>query len=347
MRVDDFVGRCLGEQMVSATTLALTLTYEGDRVEAGFLYYKHVQDMLKRLRKAGFQVRYMCAGEYGEKKGRAHWHIILFFKDRGPDLAVDTRVSWEFWPYGLVYAQNANYEGFRYLLKYTLKQAHNHGQKKVLRLSKYPPIGAAYFQDLAERMVDAQLPMHSPEYAFMHVREKTADGRWRPRKFWLTGRSLDLFLEHYVDTWEERHGRPPPDTEFLWERFYDPQVRVARDLDVADLEADIASRSVVIPRAPEKNYAVQVGYLLLPGGELAVKYSNGTAVYVKGSERWLLDVSAERAKSVSGQLRRLGMRKSFALDVSRWLNPAGVGLASGRPQAEAMAEGLRIGGVQT
>lgn len=34
---------------------------------------------MKRLRFSGYLVRYFAVGEYGSEKGRAHWHLILFF----------------------------------------------------------------------------------------------------------------------------------------------------------------------------------------------------------------------------------------------------------------------------
>lgn len=142
--------------------------------------------MLKRLRIEGFSVRYLCAGEHGEKKGRAHWHIILFFQGKvPPGLVLESRVEWKYWEHGFIYAQNADYGGFSYILKYTLKDVEQRAFKKKLRLSKYPPIGSVYFLHLAERMADGGFAMHSPEYSFSDVVVRSADGKYRPRKFWL------------------------------------------------------------------------------------------------------------------------------------------------------------------
>ena len=47
-----------------------------------------MQRFMKRLRmKIGVPVRYLLCGEYGEKRGRPHFHILLFgyaFPDRRP-----------------------------------------------------------------------------------------------------------------------------------------------------------------------------------------------------------------------------------------------------------------------
>ena len=85
-RVNDLVGRCIAESRYSKKTYAVTLTYANDAgVNAVTLVYKDVQDFMKRLRKR-YNVRYIVAGEYGTAKGRAHWHIILFFKDDYPEI---------------------------------------------------------------------------------------------------------------------------------------------------------------------------------------------------------------------------------------------------------------------
>ena len=36
----------------------------------------------------------MIAGEYGERKGRAHWHAVLFFKGKVPSLPIGRSTSW-------------------------------------------------------------------------------------------------------------------------------------------------------------------------------------------------------------------------------------------------------------
>lgn len=87
--LNDLVGCCIADQSVSSLTLAVTLTYAGDVPESALLHYRDKQLMLKRLRKDGYKVRYICADEYGAQWGRTHWHIILFFQGRSPRLAHD------------------------------------------------------------------------------------------------------------------------------------------------------------------------------------------------------------------------------------------------------------------
>lgn len=59
----------------------VTLTYNDLNLPAdGGLVKKHLQDFIKRLRDRvkPLRVRYYACGEYGEKRSRPHYHIILF-----------------------------------------------------------------------------------------------------------------------------------------------------------------------------------------------------------------------------------------------------------------------------
>lgn len=84
-RVDDWVGRCIAESQAALRTYSITLTYgrdeddSSDHIRAALLTYSDVQKYLKRLRKSGYVVRYFAVGEYGSTKGRAHWHLIVFY----------------------------------------------------------------------------------------------------------------------------------------------------------------------------------------------------------------------------------------------------------------------------
>lgn len=208
-RLNDLIGRCIAEQCTASKTLAVTLTYAGDTAESAVLRYADVQLFLKRLRKDGYSVRYICAGEYGDKKGRAHWHIILFFYGRSPDIQIDRRVDWSFWPHGFVYFQNPDYRGFAYVMKYALKQEF---AVKALSMSKKPPLGYSFFMKLAHDIVDRALPVHSPEYSFAHVLDRNGV----PRRYWLQGRMREMWLEEYCRYWQEVFGGEPPHLISSW-----------------------------------------------------------------------------------------------------------------------------------
>ena len=62
-----------------------TLTYSDENVPRledgrGILVVKHIQDWLKRIRKAyePERLRYFACGEYGDNTWRPHYHVMLF-----------------------------------------------------------------------------------------------------------------------------------------------------------------------------------------------------------------------------------------------------------------------------
>ena len=267
-RVNDLVGRALAEQATASGVLALTLTYKDDVTGAVVFNYADIQLFLANLRKK-YAVRYIVAGEYGTEKGRVHWHIILFFYGKMPtflareqiralpkgehnypifpmeQVAIERRAFWHPWPHGIVYFQIPDYKGFRYLLKYALK-AQKDGAVRQANYSKKPPLGALFFEKMADEHVARRIPIHSQIYSFKDV----TDRKGNPKKFWLADASLKLFLKRFNEKWWETYNEPPPITEVLAERYLDPQAREEmQDQELAEgyLE-DYAARNT--PRKP-------------------------------------------------------------------------------------------------
>lgn len=61
----------------------LILTYDNEHLGDNKLDYSHVQEFQKRLRRYvqytyNKKIRFLTVGEYGDKKGRMHWHMIVF-----------------------------------------------------------------------------------------------------------------------------------------------------------------------------------------------------------------------------------------------------------------------------
>lgn len=83
-RVDGWTFRMQQEQLRSVSTEFITLTYDTDHVpitDNGFmtLNKRHFQLFMKLLRKTNeHKLVYYACGEYGTKKKRPHYHIILF-----------------------------------------------------------------------------------------------------------------------------------------------------------------------------------------------------------------------------------------------------------------------------
>ena len=209
-KIADYVGRSIAEARMSNKTYAVTLTYGDDNLEehelvhAVTLVYKDVQDFLKRLRKK-YQVRYIVTGEYGSAKGRAHWHIILFFKNKFPNVQKNKRVDWKYWDKGFSYFQEADWKGFEYCLKYILKGEKMRSADNHLAMSKKPPLGHQFFQQLAKQYVEQALVPQTYFYKFGDVR----DYKNREKSFMMTGKTRENFMETFVNTWEETYDHEP------------------------------------------------------------------------------------------------------------------------------------------
>lgn len=121
-RVNDWVFRCTQEQKRSSSSYFVTLTYDTTHVpisEKGrmTLDKKDFQDYMKRLRhhfKAPLKY-YMC-GEYGSKKWRPHYHVILFNADDPKHIADE-------WKFGNVDIQQMSAATVAYTAKYIQKTA--------------------------------------------------------------------------------------------------------------------------------------------------------------------------------------------------------------------------------
>jgi hypothetical protein len=204
-RVNDLVGRCIAESRYSEKTYAVTLTYANDAgVNAVTLVYKDVQDFLKRLRKR-YDVRYIVAGEYGTAKGRAHWHIILFFKDKYPEIKENVRVDWKYWHKGFSYFQQPDWKGFQYVLKYVLKDTDLDSADSHLAMSKKPPLGHEFFMDLAETHVEQAVIPRSFKYKVGGVRKDNGT----EKVFMMQGKTRENFMAAFKNGWIEKYGKEP------------------------------------------------------------------------------------------------------------------------------------------
>jgi len=204
-RVNDYVGRCIAESKFAKKTYAVTLTYDGDQgVNAVTLIYKDVQDFLKRLRKK-YKCRYIVTGEYGSAKGRSHWHIILFFQDNWPEVTSNKRVDWKYWKHGFAYFQEPDWKGFEYCLKYVLKDQTSRQSDSHLAMSKKPPLGLEFFQQLAKQHVEQALVPQTYFYKFGDVR----DYKNREKGFMMQGKTRENFMETFINEWEAKYDHEP------------------------------------------------------------------------------------------------------------------------------------------
>lgn len=226
-RINDWVGRCVAEQRTASASHSVTLTYGGgDHERAAVLTYSDVQKFLKRLRFHGFPCRYFVAGEYGTVKGRAHWHMMLYWQGKVPPHVEGERFQFEHWEHGYAFFEQPNPASVRYVCKYIQKDFSKAQQQGLLRMSKRPPLGAQYFDELAARYVEQGLAPQTPRYQFADVRDKHD----KPIQFYLSGASLDYFCASFLERWARSRGGHPPSSELL--QAYEDRVAPKR-LDLA------------------------------------------------------------------------------------------------------------------
>ena len=217
-KVNDYVGRCIAESHHSDETLSITLTYgDGDTPESATLVYKHYQLFMKSLRNEGYKVRYIVAGEYGSTKGRAHWHAILFFKGKVPkNIEYDKRTNWKHWNRGYSFIEKPSYKSYRYVMKYILKDTQLDVQNGHFALSKKPPLGDQYFQNLAKKYVDSGL---APQ-TFMYSFDNEFDGQGNRREFMIQGKTRENFCRYYIHEWLDQYAfthRKMPQSDIIEE----------------------------------------------------------------------------------------------------------------------------------
>lgn len=240
--IDDWVGRNIAELKVSDESFFITLTYgrnqDGDSLHerSVLLTYHDPQLYFKLLRRHGYKVRYMIAGEYGTKTQRSHWHAIVHFKGPVPIHTITppgkkgyrfwheahkpdgseiwgtgenagVRTMW--WPWGHCVWKKATPENIRYCCEYVLKDKYDEKAQSKLVMSKNPPIGSEWAAREAQRYVDQAVAIQTCDYQFPDVRYKSGKRKGRPRNYRWRGKAKEIFLEEYVRRWHQTRGAVP------------------------------------------------------------------------------------------------------------------------------------------
>lgn len=126
--------RCVHEAQLHEENCFITLTFSDEYLDPkGSLVRADFQKFMKRLRKKfkGKKIRYMHAGEYGEKTGRPHHHAILFgidFQDkkyhntRNGHRVYTSQTLEEVWGKGLSEIGDVTFESAAYVARYCCKK---------------------------------------------------------------------------------------------------------------------------------------------------------------------------------------------------------------------------------
>lgn len=219
-RINDWVGRCIAEKETAITASVVTLTYGGgDTAESRFLRKSDITAYMKALRNDGHKVRFFAVGEYGSKKGRAHWHVVLFWQTPMPNREFRKNVQDEYWPHGFSYWDSADSASIRYVMKYINKDADDPDHSKTMGMSRKPILGWAYFMELAGRYIDQGLSPQKPFYKFRDI----VDERGEPIQFYMPPLVAEQFILLYIAMWQSRYpGKHWPVSELV-DKYHDKQ----------------------------------------------------------------------------------------------------------------------------
>lgn len=210
----------------------MTLTYGRDKdgvdrhERATVLTYSDVQIWLKRLRNDGYPARYIIAGEYGTRKGRAHWHGVIFWQKKIPPIKLYRRFWDKYWDHGHQVWKKPAPSHVRYCCKYIRKDVKDKNAQSKFQFSKVPPIGTHYFVQRAREMVKQGLVPLDRFYTFPEAKMKKSS---KPLQFYLTGATYDYFMAAYCDAYEKAHpwkDWPPSELLHEWAEKHWPNDQV-------------------------------------------------------------------------------------------------------------------------
>jgi hypothetical protein len=162
------------ENQMHEESCFITLTYNEEHITHGgkgyTLYPRDLQLFLKRLRKKyGEKIKFFACGEYGEKKGRPHYHAVLFgidFKDRfeipnkGENPLYTSVLLQQLWsenkiPIGDVSIGDVTFESASYVARYIMKKKLGKSsvfykregkEPEFTRMSRRPGIGTSWYE---------------------------------------------------------------------------------------------------------------------------------------------------------------------------------------------------------
>lgn len=224
-RKQDWAGKLLAEYLKSGSAAFVTLTY-AKKPQA--FRYKDVQDMLHVFRKwchrknRGTKVRFFCVGERGDKFGRRHWHMILFFSK---PLTLDKPAmgtKWRFWQHGwtdiqmLIERDQALWK-MRYCVKYAVKGLDGKGERP--RASLKPALGAEWLVERAREMAAAGL-VPDGRYVLPGVFWKKGSRKGQSETFTVVGANRREYVKAWRAEWVRKFGEenvPRNDWLDLWD----------------------------------------------------------------------------------------------------------------------------------
>lgn len=178
----EWTARLLHEMESHNVSSFVTLTYAEDYLPvSGDLVKAHLQGYFKRLRSAlskGRKIKYYACGEYGTKRGRPHYHAIIF--GLGPD---DKMLIEEAWPNGLVHIGTVTRYSAQYVAGYIMDK---YGSKNLVGDHKVKPfllcskgIGRVWMEENKVALVrDMSITLEGRRQSLPRYYRKKLEGEW-------------------------------------------------------------------------------------------------------------------------------------------------------------------------
>lgn len=136
MRSNLWAMRMMHEKEYWKTAVYLTLTYNNENLPIdGQLSKRDAALFLKRVRKEIFpnKIKYFMCGEYGDEKGRPHYHFIIFGMS-----PADKDVFDSCWMKGFTYVELVTMAACKYVTKYITKAPLGRSRKDAMEQNKVP-----------------------------------------------------------------------------------------------------------------------------------------------------------------------------------------------------------------
>ena len=224
----NWLGRYFAEAVTSRCVLFVTLTFSDRYLDRGrSLDPKFVRNYVEGLRRRyGYKFRYLACAENGDKTGRPHFHLLLFFDRAGPPPSPDhfpanvrTRIAAWKYGYGQVEAPRDMVKSVTYIANYIDKP-----ESTLFACSQ--GMGKAYLLNYAEFLGRNRRPLsegYGMQYTVAGARKSASgnpnalvSGVGKPWRY-LVPRSHDWMrelAERYIKAWIRHHGDQPPPENF-------------------------------------------------------------------------------------------------------------------------------------
>lgn len=149
-RRSDWFIRLLSEFRSSISSFFVTISIDEDHINGYSVHRIDTRNFIRRLRPLLPTFRYFGVSEYGDKSGRPHYHVILFFNTPVTKKIVLSSIQ-KVWTFGKrITVDPTNERRLNYTAKYCLKGSvydEEWQEKPFIFSSRKPPIGYKLLTD--------------------------------------------------------------------------------------------------------------------------------------------------------------------------------------------------------